>query len=77
MERFIQIIYRLGVAVVVGGVAISYGWILLNVVPLMLEGTVEDLDTKIVILLVVVWSGPALIGYGLYRLLRWVLKPNK
>ena len=76
MERFIQIIYRVGLVLIVGGVAISYVWLGLEFLDAMVVDT-QPWDTKATVAMVIVWSGPVLIGYGLYRLLRWILKPTK
>jgi len=64
MERIIQIIYRLGLILIWSAVVFCYALIAINGDPFT-----GNWYGAIV--------GVAVIGYGLYRLLRWVLRPNR
>ena len=77
MERIIQILYRLAMAVIMVCMVLVYVWLLSEFIPWTIQQKDHNTNPPLAFIKVVgLWLGPALIAYILARMLRWILQPS-
>ena len=77
MERIIQIIYRLVMAVIMVCMVLVYVWLLSEFIPWTIEQRDHNINPLLATIKVVgLWIGPALIAYILACMVRWILQPS-